>query len=196
MSSFSQQLRKPSGFWGKLVARIMNRRNKDTYTEIISELELKGNESLFEIGYGPGLGIKRITAGFPACRVSGIDFSDLMYETATKENRKAIGKGNVRLFQGDFLEMNSSEKFDRVYCSNVVYFWDSLAVPFAKVFDMLHPGGEFLIYMDSKEDIEKLKFLSDFSKYTVEEVESSLKQAGFTDVRHKLIKGYYIRARK
>jgi SAM-dependent methyltransferase len=196
MSSFSQQLRKPSGFWGKLVAKIMNRRNKDTYTKIISELELKGNESLFEIGYGPGMGIKRITVNCPSCRISGIDFSGLMYETATKENRESIGKGSVRLFQGDFLEMHTRDTYDRVFCVNVVYFWESLGVPFSKVFSMVNPGGEFLIYMDPKENLEKIKFLSDFSKYSVEEVENSLKQAGFTSVSHKLIKGYFIRARK
>ncbi len=197
MSTLSRQLRKPSGFLGKLVAKMMNVRNKDSYTEIIAELELTGNESLFEIGYGPGLGISRIANQYPGCRISGIDFSDLMNQVAAKKNDAFIRKGRVVLHMGDFLQFEEGpEKYDRIFCLNVVYFWQSLDDPFKKIYSMLKPGGEYLIYMDHKDDIVKAKFLEDFNKFSLEEVEKALRQVGFAHVSHKLIKGYFIRARK
>jgi hypothetical protein len=61
---------------------------------------------------------------------------------------------------------------------------------------MLGKKGKFLIYMDHKDTLEKAKFLADFCKYPVEEVESKLKNAGFTDIEYTLVKGYFISAKK
>ena len=85
--SFGKQLRKPSGYYGRMVSRIMNRRNKLFYERIIRELDIKSGEKVFEIGYGPGLGINMIATTITDCSISGIDFSELMYREAFKRNK-------------------------------------------------------------------------------------------------------------
>jgi ubiquinone/menaquinone biosynthesis C-methylase UbiE len=196
-NALAEQLRKPSGFFGKLVAKMMEFRNRASYKEIVSKLSPHTGEHILEIGYGPGLGIYQVANSFPGCRISGIDFSELMYLKASKRNKRFIEKGIVNLWYGDVLTVElSKDKFDKIFCVNVIYFWNDLKLAFNRIYNMLGAKGEFLIYMDHMDSLEKAKFLSDFSKYPVEEVERELKNAGFTDIDYTFDKGYFISARK
>jgi ubiquinone/menaquinone biosynthesis C-methylase UbiE len=193
----AKQLRKPSGFLGNIVAKMMEFRNHRSYKEIINKLSPQKGEHILEIGYGPGLGIYQIAGSFPDCHIYGIDFSELMYNKASLRNKKFIEKGIVSLSQGDILTGNPEKvRFDKIFCVNVIYFWNDLNLAFTKIFNMLGEKGEFLIFMDHRDTIEKAKFLADFCKYPVEEVEMKLKNAGFSHIGFNFDKGYYICAKK
>jgi SAM-dependent methyltransferase len=175
----------------------MEFRNRGFYKVIIGKLSPLHGDHILEIGYGPGLGIYQIASSFPGCRISGIDFSELMYQKAFKRNKKFIDQGTVHLQFGDVLTLDTgNDKFDKIFCVNVIYFWNDLNLAFDRIFNMLGQKGQFLIYMDHRDTIEKAKFLADFCKYPVEEVEQKLKSAGFTDVEYTLDKGYFISAKK
>jgi cyclopropane fatty-acyl-phospholipid synthase-like methyltransferase len=192
--SLGDQLRKPSGFFGKMVARMMKLRNRKMYEILIKQLDIKTGDRLYEIGYGHGMGIHAIAAQYD-CTIAGIDFSELMYREATRLNRSFIEKGRVKLSFGDILvEENGNAKYDKVYCANVIYFWTDLDKAFSKVFSMVERGGMFFIYMDSSDDLAKLKFTGNFCKYTIEEVENALTRAGFSNVEYFNNKGYYVNA--
>jgi len=196
-TALAKQLRKPSGFFGNLVAKMMEFRNRSSYKEIIGKLSPGKGEHILEIGYGPGLGIYHIASSFPGCMISGIDFSELMYHKASKRNKKFIDKGTVHLKHGDVLTMEpGNQKFDKIFCVNVIYFWNDLNLAFTRIFNMLGKEGKFLIYMDHMDSIEKVKFLADFCKYPMEEVEGKLKTAGFAEIEFTLDKGYFISAKK
>jgi cyclopropane fatty-acyl-phospholipid synthase-like methyltransferase len=196
-TTLAKQLRKPSGFLGNLVAKMMEFRNRNSYKEIISNLSLVAGDSILEIGYGPGLGIYRIASSFPGCRINGIDYSELMYQKASRLNKKFIERGTVRLQYGDILTLEPGNvKYDKIFCLNVIYFWNDLSLAFSRIFNMLGPMGKFLIYMDHMDNISKAKFLADFCKYPIEEVERELKNAGFADIEYSFAGGYFIRAKK
>lgn len=176
---------------------MMEFKNRSSYEKIISKLSPRKGEHILEIGYGPGLGIYGIAEKFPGIRISGIDFSELMYQKASERNKKFIDKGTVHLQHGDVLTMKpGNDKYDKIFCLNVIYFWNDLGLAFNKIFSMLGGTGVFLIYMDHMDSLEKAKFLEDFCKYPVEEVEKELKNAGFTDIEYVFEKGYFIRAGK
>ncbi len=196
-TAFSKQLRKPSGFLGNLVAKMMEFRNRGSYQEIIRKLSPQKGEHILEIGYGPGLGIYQIAASFPDCKISGIDFSELMYQKASKRNKKFIDKGTVHLQHGDVLTLDTGNvRFDKIFCVNVIYFWNDLDHAFNRIYNMLAEKGEFLIYMDHMDTLEKAKFLDDFCKYPVEVVEIKLKNSGFTGIEYNFKGGYFVSAKK
>ncbi len=141
-TALAKQLRKPSGFLGKLVAKMMEFRNRNSYKEIIGKLSPRQGEHILEIGYGPGLGIYQIATSFPGCLISGIDFSELMYHKASRRNKKFIEKGIVHLKYGDVLTLEpGKDKFDKIFCVNVIYFWNDLNLAFTKIFNMLGRKG-------------------------------------------------------
>lgn len=195
--ALGKQLRQPSGRFGRLVSIMMDMRNREFYEKIIIELDLKSSDRIYEIGYGPGLGINLIANSITDCSISGIDFSELMFEQATKRNKKFVDAGIVNLKYGDLLTSAvDNEQYDKVFCVNVIYFWSELTKVFEKIYSMLNDGGRFCIFMTPAKDFEKLKFAEDFFKYSIEIVESELKKAGFKSVDYKLDKGYYIKAIK
>lgn len=195
--ALGKQLRKPSGLFGRLVSKMMDMRNREFYEKAIIELDIKSGDKIFEIGYGPGLGINIIANNTIDCTISGVDYSDLMYKKATKRNKKFIDGGIVNLRYGDLLTVHfDNEKYDKIFCVNVIYFWSDLNKVFEKIFAMLNDGGMYCIFMTHKKEFEKPKFTKDFCKYSIEKVESELTEAGFKSIEYKLDKGYYIKAKK
>lgn len=197
LRAIAHQLERPSGFFGKIVSKGMDRRNRKFYQKMISELDIQKGDKVYEIGYGPGLGINLMAQSHPGCLIYGIDFSELMVSMATKRNQEFIDKGMVTLKYGDLLTAETgNERYDKIFCVNVIYFWKELNPVFTKIFSMLNNGGTFCIFMTSAQELKAGRFPENFHKYSAEEVERELKKAGFQNVEYTLDNGYYIKSTK
>lgn len=140
----AEQFRKPSGFWGKIVSGLMIKGNRPAYDVLLKDMDVQSGEKVLEIGYGPGIGIHLLATAIN-CQIYGVDFSELMHKKASKRNKKVIASGNVNLLFGDFVETQiNTDGFDKVFCLNVVYFWDDLMPPFVKIRSLLKEGGHFI----------------------------------------------------
>jgi ubiquinone/menaquinone biosynthesis C-methylase UbiE len=194
----ASQFKKPSVLFGSFASNIMMKNNQKNYDKLTKDLDIHTHEKLLEIGYGPGLGIEMVAKACSTCTVHGIDFSKLMYKQASKHNKSFIDSGIVQLQFGDFLKTPViSNNYDKIFCLNVIYFWNELKSPFEKVFSLLKEGGAFHIYMANRDALVKMKTPdSVFNKYSVEQVTEALKFIGFKDVEHYSEKGIYIKARK
>jgi ubiquinone/menaquinone biosynthesis C-methylase UbiE len=194
----ANQFKNPTGLFGRFTSNLMIKNNHHNYQTMIKELDVRPGEKILEIGYGPGVGLNMLATECADCKIYGLDFSPLMYKRARKYNKAFLDKGTMVLEQGDFLKQDFIEKdFDKIFCLNVIYFWDELHTPFVKAFSLLKQGGLFCFYMASKESLVKMKAPDAvFNKYAIEEVESRLKSAGFTQVSNRYEKGFYVRAIK
>lgn len=193
------QFKKPSGFPGRLVSILMIKGNRSAYENILQDLKIQSNDKILEIGYGPGIGINLISRRFETCEIYGIDFSELMYKRATNRNKQFIDNNRVHLLFGDFVETDiSTSGFDKIFCINVVYFWDNLQNPFERVKSLLKDDGIFCLYMAKKDDLTKFIFTKDdiFNKYSIDQISEALKSAGFREFDYYFKKGYYIKAKK
>jgi len=194
-----KQFRKPTGIPGKIVSNLMILGNRFAYETMIKELAIQSNDKILEIGYGPGIGINLISRRYETCDMYGIDFSELMYRRAARRNKQFIKNNKVHLFLGDFVETDISViGFDKIFCINVVYFWDNLQKPFKRVRSLLKDDGTFCFYMAKKDDLNKVRFTKDdiFNKYSIEQISEALKAAGFKEVDYYFRKGYFIKAKK
>lgn len=194
----ASQFKKPSGFLGKIISFVMIKGNGSNIKSLIKNLNIKPNDKILEIGYGPGLGVQHIAKNFSSCQIVGIDFSELMHKKASKRNKQYIEQNRVDLLFGDFIDTEINTKdFDKIYCLNVVYFWDNLQKPFEKIKSLLKKEGIFSFYMASVDDLNKIKFTIGeiFNKYTIEQALESLKLAGFEQIDYYYDKGYFIQAR-
>ena len=194
----ASQFKKPSGLFGIFSSNVMVKGNINKYDKLIIDLDLQPDDKLLEIGYGPGVGIYKIAQTCTSCTVHGIDFSPLMYKMATKYNKQFIDKGTMQLQNGDFLKTSVlGADYDKIFCINVVYFWNELKEPFEKIFSLLKNGGTFYIYMAGRDALIKMKAPdSVFNKYGIDQIVEALTLSGFTSIKHAFDKGYYINARK
>lgn len=192
----ASQFKKPGPVFGLFTSNIMVKNNQKNYDKLIKDLDIRSDNKLLEIGYGPGIGIRMIAEKYSTCTIHGIDFSRLMYKQASQYNKPFIDKGQVQLQYGDFLKIAVIDKqYDKVFCLNVIYFWDELKTPFARVLSLLKNGGAFYIYMADKNALQKTPD-SVFNKYSVEQVIEALKLVGFENVEYYSEKGLYIKARR
>ncbi len=195
----AQQFRKPSGLLGRFISNIMSKGTKPAYDILINEMNIQPGEKLLEIGYGPGVGMREIFTKANPGFYYGIDYSELMFEKASRLNKTLIDARKAELILGDFLSAEIGQLgFDRVFCSNVVYFWKDLVVPFSKIRSLLKDGGKFHFFMESKEDLDRQKFTDDavFNKHSIEKAMADLKLAGFSEVKQFYNRGYFVEAVK
>jgi SAM-dependent methyltransferase len=204
-TSIANQFRKPSGFWGRIIGFLMKKTNKPSYEAIINKLKITDNDSVLEIGYGHGEALKIIGERNKSCKISGIDFSELMFNQALKNNAQLEREGRLDLKSGDFLKYDFNDiRYTKIFCANVIYFWDDLLAGFLKVNEILESGGIYGIYMATPEDLMKIKFARTdiFNKYSVNTVQELLYKAGFQEVipdyfdHGQATRGYLIIAKK
>jgi cyclopropane fatty-acyl-phospholipid synthase-like methyltransferase len=177
--------RKPRGLFGWLASKMMIKRNMQAYLNLIAAMELRGDEKLFEIGYGPGEGMRHILIS-TGCSIDGIDFSSLMRSKASKRNRDSIRSRRVTLFHGDILDHTTTSKYDAVFFVNVIYFWRDLMPYFDKIRNMLRDGGKICFYMADKDELMKMPFTATdiFSKHETAAVVKALENCGFDNIRY------------
>ncbi len=198
MGIIADNLKRPEGLIGKLLANLLIKENRVQYDRLIQAMRLRGNEKLIEIGFGHGMGIKKIVEKSPV-HITGIDFSQTMLEMATKRNRKYIKQGRVNLHYGDILKFPlEEENYDIIYCLNVIYFWDDLVLPFTKIHNALKHGGRFCFTMAHRDHLIKSKVTNVplFNKYSIETVEAELKKAGFVTIETDFNIEYLVQAVK
>jgi len=78
----------------------MARTNESCGAWVADLLEIGPNDSVLEVGFGPGVTIQRLSKIASAGHVVGIDPSHEMVEQARARNRAAIESGRVDLRRG------------------------------------------------------------------------------------------------
>jgi len=76
----------------------MARTNEECGNWVVSLLEVQSTDSVLEIGFGPGVAIKRLS--MLASHVAGVDPSPQMIAQAQARNASAIASGRVELRRG------------------------------------------------------------------------------------------------
>src|SRR6266511_947672 len=127
-STIVRQFGEPSGLLGRLVGFVMkvrpsNRRRSMLTLEL---LDIRPDDHVFEIGFGPGLAIARAAQLASRGKVVGLDHSELMLAQAKRRNAAAIRAGRVELHLGGAEQLaRLSKQFTKVFPVNVIMFSDA-----------------------------------------------------------------------
>lgn len=136
----ARQLSCPSGLPGRIVGRLMNRRNARMNAFAVTQLELQPADRVLEIGFGGGVTLPTLIA--VAGSVTGLDRSRDAVKLANARFSTAVKAGRAQFRVGvvESLPFESGH-FTKVCTVNTVYFWKSLDQPFAEIFRVLAPEG-------------------------------------------------------
>src|ERR671919_2659341 len=91
---------RPEGIFGRLGGIIMARVNQKCAAWVIHLLDIQPNDSVLEIGFGPGVSIALLARSVSRGYVAGVDPSEEMVQQAKARNVKAMESGRVDLRQG------------------------------------------------------------------------------------------------
>lgn len=172
--------------------------------ELISKLELKGHESVLDIGCGDGKITAELVAVLKEGNVLGIDSSKEMIELAKKTFPENKFK-NLKFKVKDARELDYENQFDIVF-SNAALHWITNHMMVLKGIERsLKPSGKILLQMGGKGNAKdildivhkmmKTRKWKDYFKdfdfhygfYGTKEYEKWLKEAGLEAARIELI---------
>lgn len=177
-----------------------SKHQKEWGNSLISELSLKGNEKILDLGCGDGALTAQLSSLVPDGTVLGIDASVGMIDTAKK-----LVSGNLAFTQMDINAINFRNEFDVIFSNAALHWVKDHHSLMKNAFAALKPCGlilwdfagdgncsnffaviqevikenrykeyfsefEWPWYMPTKADYEKIVAASGFSEFTITEV--------------------------
>ena len=131
---FYQNTRKPVGFGGTIMVRLMNVCHNPIATWGFSKLSMRDNLNILDIGCGGGKNIATWLRKSKNSHVTGLDYSEVSVAESSKKNKWAIKRNRCEILRGNVAEMPFSDNtFDCVSAFETIYFWPGLEECFTEV---------------------------------------------------------------
>ena len=184
---FVNQTRKPEGILGKMMVSGMNSGHAKLADWGMTHLKGIVPSNIAELGCGGGRNTAELLKRYPQAKVTALDYSALSVEKTKDYNKDMIATGRCTVIQGNVAELPFKDgTFDLATAFETVYFWPGLKQCFSEVYRVLKPEGSFMICNESDgTDDTSLKYekiIEGMKCYTIDELSSELKSAGFTEV--------------
>ena len=179
----ARQLSHPSGLFGRIMGRLMNKHNDKLNAYAVGQLDLTSVDRVLEIGFGGGVTLPSLVA--VAALVGGVDRSSEMVRRAAARFSKEVSAGSAIFREGNVEDLPFEAcTFDKVCTVNTVYFWSSLAAAFSEIHRVLAPRGRVVVGFLPKQHMDRMGMPTDiFTSRTPEDVAAALVKAGFSEVR-------------
>jgi len=177
---FIKQSIKPMGPIGKIMLRIMNHAHRDIFYLGIENITINENCKLLDLGFGGGTALRLLSKKYNNIKLFGIDFSKEALKTGTKNNKKDIESGKIKLFQGDIGEIPFSDNyFDIITAFQTHYHWKDLDKKINEIYRVLNKNGQFIIVA------EKYKINYHMKRYKTEnELKQLFEGIGFIQIEY------------
>lgn len=185
-SMWDRQHRCPDGIVGWLVGEQMVRQHRPETNWTVDFLDIQPADTMLEVGFGAGQGIKLAAAKACAGHVIGIDLSQDMVRLARRRNAQGVRAGRVVLSQGTVTALPfADQQFDKIMTIHTVYFWSESPQAFSELYRVLKPGGKIVITLCTGKINEQgeLEIWPPFQSMLEERVMPGMQRMGFKAVR-------------
>jgi SAM-dependent methyltransferase len=176
------QFARPTGFWGRVAGLVMAHRtsNRRRNAWAVSLLDVRPEDRVLEIGFGPGLAIRELGRLAWKGYVCGIDHSELMLRRANRLNAEGLRRGVVDLRLGSAEDLPAfDEPFDKILVVNATMFWREPVAHLEELRRLLRSGGLIAVAHQPRGP----GVSDETSAAKGREMGAALVQAGFSEVR-------------
>ena len=137
---------RPKGVLGRFGGLIMARVNRNAAAQIIELLDVRPDDKVLEIGFGPGVAIQLLLQRVPAGSVAGVDPSQEMVQQASARNADALRSRRADLRYGSVERLPFADKtFDKAFAINSMQAWPDARVGLREIRRVLKHGGRIVL---------------------------------------------------
>jgi len=137
---------RPQGLLGRIGGMMMARGNRDCAAWVVRQLAIGAEDSVLEVGFGPGVGIAFAAEAAVRGRVAGVDPSPEMLAQAKARNAETIASGRVDLHLGTAERLPFPDSgFDRAFAINSLQIWPDAAAGLREIRRVLRRGGRIAL---------------------------------------------------
>ena len=185
-SALVRQFGKPDGLLGVLAGLIMQVRpsNRVRNLRTLELLDIRSGDRVLELGFGPGLAVKRASELATSGKVVGIDHSALMLREARRRNAVEIRTGRVELLLGSADALpRFEERFDKVLAVNVFMFWEDPVSLLAGLRGVMKSGAVIALTLQPRRSGATVGD----TRAAAERMATALRDAGYETIRTELM---------
>ncbi len=156
------QFEKPHGILGILAGAVMSLNNKERINWVVEQLYVQPGDKLLEIGFGPGEALRLIAGKLKTGSIVGIEHSEVMLRHAINKSTGYIKENKIRLLFSSVEDIKfAPASFDKIFASNVHFFWGKPVIEFERLKKFLvNEGKLFMIFQPrwarTEEDIKAI----------------------------------------
>ncbi|MFJ7733661.1 class I SAM-dependent methyltransferase [Lysinibacillus sp. NPDC097231] len=181
-----QQAKKPKGFVGSLMLRIMNMAHSGMNKWLIKNGNVYDGDIVLDIGCGGGKTLQTLSKINPSGKIYGIDFSEQAVKDSIRTNKMDVANGKVIVTQASVSSIPYTDQFfDTITAFQTHYFWPDLGNDVKEVFRVLKRGGKFIIISE----LYKINYHMNAYK-TKSEIKQLFESVGFQSIHMIENKGW------
>src|SRR5260370_23930512 len=133
---------RPKGVRGRLGGVIRARVSGDVAAQVIEVLDVRPDDKILEVGFGPGVAIQLLLPRVPAGSVAGVDQSQEMVRQAAARNADALRSRRADLRYGSVERLPfADETFDMALAINSMQAWPDVRAGLREIRRVLKHGG-------------------------------------------------------
>jgi len=137
---------RPRGVLGRVGGIIMAKTNEACGIWVTDLLQVGPQDSVLEVGFGPGVIIQRLSRLASAGHITGIDPSREMVEQARARNAIAIKEGRVELHCGSVGGLPFDDNtFDKALAINSMQVWPDTIAGLREIRRVMKSGGRVAV---------------------------------------------------
>ena len=173
---------RPTGLGGRAAGLLMAHRssNRRRNAWAVSLLDVRPDDRVLEIGFGPGLAIRELARLAAEGHVCGIDHSELMLRRARRLNAEGLRRGVVDLRLAPVEDLPAFDgPFDKILAVNAMVFWREPVTRLRELRRLLRSAGLVAVVHQPRGPGAD----DGASAAKGREMGAALAQAGFSEVR-------------
>lgn len=188
--ALSGQCRKPTGWLGRRVARVMNLGHARVTGWGLDHVSIEAHMRILDIGCGGGRTMSRMAEQAVDGHVDGVDYAPASVAVARETNAGLIEAGRAAVQQASVSHLPFADRsFDLVTAVETHYYWPDFPNDLREVLRVLKPGGHLLIIAETYKGRRMdwlyrpvMRLLLRATYLSLDEHRMALKTAGFDNV--------------
>ncbi len=145
-----RQCRKPTGWLGRLILRMMNHSHSPLISWGLTHVNIKREDTSLDIGCGGGLTVRRVAGLAALGKVYGVDYSTASVASSRALNRAGVESGKVVIQNATVSRLPFSNDFFHVVTAvETHYYWPDLPGDIQEIRRVLRPGGSLWVIAET-----------------------------------------------